>query len=150
MMKRIKGSLFCLGLRKNSGFLSWKGSSLIAVRQKGFSLSAEAALGTALMVTAWAFLNGPCAAAPQGSHPLVRWKAASRDLLQDWETALGSSAVVFLCGKGRGQFFSATLGNTSHASPWLVSWVSALSFFIPCSGSGCISKCDAVYSGKTM
>lgn len=46
------------------------------------------------MATARAFLNGPRAAAPQGSRPLVGWKeAASRDLVQDWARVQWFSSV---------------------------------------------------------
>lgn len=89
MMKRIKGSLFCLGLRKNSGFLSWKGSSLIAARQKGFSLSAEAAVGAALMATARASPERSlCCSAPRNPRAGGVKGACFKRL----GTVLGSSA----------------------------------------------------------
>lgn len=88
MMKRIKGSLFCLGLRKNSGFLSWKGSSLIAARQKGFSLSAEAAVGAVLMAMAWASPARSLCHGAWGSTSRVKGSSSGR-----LSAGLGNSSV---------------------------------------------------------
>lgn len=118
MMKRIKGWLFCLGLRKNSGFLSWKGSSLIAVRQKGFSLSAASAAGAALMAPAWASPERSLRCGAPRELPAAGLKGHSA---WDWETAPGSCPRAILCGKGWGQLSWAALSRSSPATPgWSV------------------------------
>lgn len=155
MMKRIKDWLFCLGLRKDSGFLSWKGSSLIAVRQKGFSLSTEAAASTALMATA--------RASPERSLCRGAWGArvpgAERRLLETLGLGLGNSTgpscMGFPLWKRQGQCFWAAPSNASHTNSQLAGQVwglgtSAPNIFIPCWGSSCFSKYDAAHSGKAM
>lgn len=146
MMKRIKGWLFCLGLRKNSGFLSWKGSSLIAARQKVFSLSTEAAVGAALMATARA---SPERSPQRGALRKLRAGGVRGACFKRLSAGLGNSVgleclgfplwerqrTVFPGCAERCKPRKATAGR-----PSVVRWCLCTQLLCPCWGGSCVSK----------